>query len=252
MLPVPPNLNVLFLAAEADPFVKIGGLGDVASSLPRYLNSLSEPGLDGAVADVRLVLPLHPTIKQAVPDIRPLATFQLAHVGGDITARASTSALWGSPVYFIDGPAISNSSSVYSADAKLDGDKYTFFPLAALELSRHLDWQPNVIHANDWHTALACRALMLRRREGQNAGVSSVLTVHNLAFMGPDVSSQLAAYGLAKTRTGLPRWARSRPLALGLLGADAIVPVSPSYAGEIQTSAFGCGLQGFLRTRAIL
>ncbi len=249
MLRVCPNLNVLFLAAEAEPFVKIGGLGDVASSLPRYLNSLSDPGLDGAVADVRLVLPLHPTIKDALHDIRPLVTFPLAHLADQMTVRVSISTLRGLPVYFVDGPAISGSGSVYSADAALDADKYTFFSLAALELPRHLGWQPNIIHANDWHTALACYALLLRRREGQNEGVSSVLTVHNLPFMGPDVSSQLADYGLAQVRTGLPRWASRRPLALGLFGADEIVAVSPTYAREIQTRAFGCGLQGFLQTR---
>jgi len=132
----------------------------------------------------------------------------------------------------------------------LDAGKYAFFSLAALELPRLLSWRPDVLHANDWHTALACYAFLLRRRQGEQSGALSILTLHNLPFMGPDLADELAAYGLPAPRTDLPRWASGRPLPLGLWAADAIVPVSPTYAREIQTRAFGCGLEGFLRARA--
>jgi starch synthase len=247
---MPPGLRVLFIAAEAEPYVKVGGLGDVAGSLPLYLRSIPVSTGDTAAPDVRLVLPLHPGIDRARYGIRPLLGFSLTRAGAEIQVRVSSATLDGMPVYFIDGGTISGAAAVYSHDPGVDAGKYTFFSLAALELPRLLDWQPNVLHVNDWHTAPACYAFLLRRRQGDHAGAFSVLTLHNLPFMGPDLDDELAAYGLPVPRTDLPAWASRRPLPLGLWAADAIVPVSPTYAREIQTGAFGCGLEGFLRGRA--
>jgi starch synthase len=141
-------------------------------------------------------------------------------------------------------------SSVYSADQALDREKFTFFSLAALELIRHLDWQPDIIHANDWHTSLALYALRMRRSEAISTRLRSVLTIHNLPFMGGDGSDVLSAYGLAPLEDdSLPKWAQTQPLPLGLWAADAIVPVSPTYAREILTPDFGCDLDPYLRTR---
>jgi starch synthase len=249
MVTMPENLNVLFLAAEAEPFVKVGGLGDVAGSLPRFLRSLPPQITDGATLDVRLVLPLHPVLRSAISGLRSVLMFSLPHAGAGLEVQVFATNYDGLPVYFIDGSPISASGSVYSSDPALDADKYTFFSLAALELGRHLDWKPDIVHANDWHSALACYALLLRRWEGEFAGVSSILTVHNLPFMGPDVSTGLQSYGIAQAQTGLPEWASSRPLPLGLWSADAIVAVSPSYAREILGAEYGAGLEDYLGAR---
>jgi starch synthase len=246
---MPENLNVLFLAAEAEPYVKVGGLGDVAGSLPRALRSLPAEITNGTPIDVRLVLPMHPVIKSEVHGLRPLSIFPLPYKDGDRQVQVFETSLNGMPVYFLDGGPISASGSVYSSDNKLDGEKYAFFSFAALELTRQLDWKPTILHANDWHTALACYALLLKRWEGQFPGVSSVLTLHNLPFMGPDVASMLDAYGLSLAQTGLPEWAQALPLPLGLWAADSIVAVSPTYAREILTPEFGCGLQDYLHAR---
>ncbi len=243
------SLNILFLAAEAEPFIKVGGLGDVAGSLPRFIRELPPEVTNGITADVRLVLPMHPVLKSESRGLRPLQIFPLSHAGTDLQVQVYTATLDGMPVYFLDGEAVSSSGSVYSSEPSLDAEKYTFFPLAALELTRQLDWKPNIVHANDWHTALACYALLLRRWEGEFAGVSSVLTIHNLPFVGPDVSANIQSYGLMQVQTGLPEWANGRPLPLGLWAADAIVAVSPTYAREILTPQFGCGLEDYLRAR---
>jgi starch synthase len=243
------SLNVLFLAAEAEPFIKVGGLGDVAGSLPRFLRALPLEVTNGTTLDVRLVLPMHPALRNDPRGLRPLQIFPLAHKGGDLQVQVFTTTLSGMPVYFLDGAAVSASGSVYSTEPSLDAEKYTFFALAALELTRQLDWKPTIVHANDWHAALACYALLLKRWEGEFAGVSSVLTVHNLPFMGPDVASNIDAYGLMQVQTGLPEWANTKPLPLGLWAADSIVAVSPTYAREILTTQFGCGLQDYLRAR---
>lgn len=246
---MPDSLNVLFLAAEAEPFIKVGGLGDVAGSLPRYLRRLSPETTSGTTLDVRLVLPLHPLLKSTVRGLRAVALFSIPYKDGALQAQAFSTTVDGLPVYFLDGAPIASSGSVYASDPALDGEKYIFFSLAALELTRQLDWHPNIVHANDWHSALACYALLLKRWDGQMPGVSSLLTVHNLPYMGPEMAETLADYGFMDVQTGLPEWANARPMPLGLWASDAIVAVSPSYAREIQTAAFGAGLQDYLRAR---
>ncbi len=242
---MPQIINILFLAAEAEPFVKVGGLGDVAGTLPRALRAISNENIK---LDVRLVLPFHTVIR---PDtLRPLGIYSIPRGSSDVQVEAYEGILDGMPVYFLNGEPIRASGSVYSSNNKLDGEKYTFFSLAALELPRQINWTPDIIHANDWHTALAAYGNLVRRWDEKTRRVSSIVTIHNLPFMGPDVSENLEAYGLPLAKTDLPNWARVMPMPLGLWASDAIVAVSPTYANEILHEEFGCGLQDFLRNRA--
>jgi starch synthase len=244
------TINVLFLAAEAEPFVKIGGLADVAGSLPLALRALPYQATRGVTLDVRLVLPLHRTIRAESAALRPVAEFLVYRRGGNIPVQVFEMSSGGMPVYFINGVPLSSTPSVYSQDPASDREKYVFFSLAALELTRHLDWQPDILHANDWHTALALYALRTSFTEPAVARVRTVFTVHNLPYMGGDSSDVLSAYGLKPLRDdSLPTWAHSQPLPLGLWAADAIIPVSPTYAREILTPDFGCGLDPYLKTR---
>jgi starch synthase len=238
------TINILFLAAEAEPFVKVGGLGDVAGTLPRALRALSNNELK---LDVRLVLPYHSVIR--AESLRPVGIYSLARGESEIQVEAFEGNLDGMPIYFLNGDPIRASGSVYSSNNKLDGEKYTFFSLAALELPRQLNWNPNIIHANDWHTALASYGNLVKRWGEKTRKVSSVVTIHNLPFLGPDVSAALEAYGLPLANTDLPTWARVMPMPLGLWASDAIVAVSPTYADEILHEEFGSGLQDFFRNR---
>ncbi|HRK90295.1 MAG TPA: glycogen/starch synthase, partial [Anaerolineales bacterium] len=154
------TINVLFLAAEADPFIKVGGLGDVAGSLPQALRALSN---DDIKLDVRLVLPYHSAVK--ADNLRPLDVFSIPRGDTEVGVEAFEAVLNGMPVYLINGEPIRSGGSVYSLDAKLDAEKYTFFSLAALALPEHLDWQPDVVHANDWHTALSIYGNLTKRWE---------------------------------------------------------------------------------------
>ncbi len=246
---MPETINVLFLAAEAAPFVKIGGLADVAGSLPLALRSLSQK--NGAPLDVRLVLPLHRVIRDKISGLRRVAEFSVFGHGRDIPAQVFETSLDGMPVYFIDGEPISAAESVYTADPAADRDKFVFFSLAALELPRHLGWRIDLLHVNDWHTALAPYALRTRWPRQVSAHPRSVLTIHNLAYMGGDGADVLSAYGLPPLdNAALPGWALTQPLPLGLWAAEAVIPVSPTYAGEILTPEFGYGLETFLSSRA--
>ena len=241
---MPKTINVLFLAAEAEPFIKVGGLGDVAGSLPRALRALSN---DDLKLDVRLVLPYHPAVK--ADNIKPVGIFSLARGNDEIQVEAFETSLNGMPVYLIGGEPIRANGSVYSLNAGLDAEKYTFFSLAALELSRQINWLPDVIHGNDWHTAVTIYGSLTKRWEEGSRHVASLITVHNLPFMGPDVSAVVESYGLKLAQTDLPAWARVMPLPLGLWASDAIVAVSPTYGREILTQEYGCGLDEFLRSR---
>jgi starch synthase len=238
-----PRIKVLYLAAEAEPFVKIGGLGDVAGSLPPALNALEG-------VDIRMAIPYYGVVRKRSFSAQKIAAYSVPHTQGPIQTDVYESDLAGVAVYLVSGTPIPDDEPVYSADAAMDGYKFTFFSLAALELTRHIGWQPDLIHANDWHTAPAIYALN-RYDEGRLAEVRSVLGVHNLPYLGVGASPGLAGFGLPPAEgSPLPAWAQHLPLPLGLLSADHIVAVSPTYAREILTPEFGSGLEGFLKTRA--
>ena len=238
-------LNVLFLAAEADPLVKIGGLGDVAGSLPAALQALPES------PDVRLILPFYPHINQSEEDLKLVAGFYISHNQGPVLAEVYRTMINGIPTYLVDGLPIAESPAVYSGDANTDGTKFTFFSLAAMQLVKILNWKPDILHAHDWHTAPAVYKLrLIRESDNFFQNTKSLLTVHNLPYLGYDTELSLQGFGLPRAHMSpLPEWAEHLPLPLGLLTADKINTVSRGYAKEILTPEFGANLDGFLRTR---
>ncbi len=163
-------------------------------------------------------------------------------------------------VIFIDKGAIpsifrwrshDDKSPVYSIDPILDGYKFVFFSIAALELPHFLNWRVDILQANDWHTATSVYALTKKRfRNGPLKDTRTIHTLHNLPFMGFGVQQALSDYGLPPIDDPiLPEWARHAPLPMGLYSADRIIAVSPHYSEEILTPEFGCGLDDFLKTR---
>jgi len=239
------SIRTLFLAAEAAPLVKIGGLGDVAGSLPRALRSLPE------APDVRLALPNYPQLNLSGLSLQPAASFNIAHSRGPLPVEVFRTELHGVPLYLIDGPPIRAAQSVYSSDPLLDGAKFTFFSLAALEMTRSLNWKPDVLHAHDWHASPAVYHLrLIRDQDVFFTRTRSLLTVHNLPYLGYDTAPALQAFGLPRAHLSpLPEWAEHLPLPLGLLSADRINTVSKGYAKEILTGEFGANLDPFLRSR---
>lgn len=239
-------LKVLFLCSEAAPLIKVGGLGDVAGSLPGALRSLP------AGPDVRVCLPLYQPIQESGLELSPIASFEIAHQDGPLRAEVFESSLNGVPFYFFQGLPVASSSEIYSGDNHLDGLKFTFFSLAALQFARILDWKPDILHAQDWHTSPAVYNLhRIRKTDPFYNQTRSLLTVHNLPYLGHGAERALVEFGLPPAReSALPNWAQGLPLPLGLLAADKINTVSPGYAQEMLTAEFGAGLEGFLKTRA--
>jgi len=237
-------LRVLFLVAEAAPFLKVGGLGDVGGSLPPALKKAGSDAID-----IRLAIPHHPGIALRGKKAKKVGQVVVTTRQGNIPAPIHSLEQDGVIVYLIGGEPVRSSPAVYHGDARLDGLKYTFFSLAALELTRQLGWPPHLLHVNDWHASPAIIALASKyKNDAHFASTRSILTLHNLPYMGdgecfPDFGLEYAS------GDRLPEWARGLPLPLGLLHADRIVAVSPTYACEIMTDNSGCGLQDFLGSR---
>ncbi|RPJ38871.1 MAG: hypothetical protein EHM21_16280, partial [Chloroflexi bacterium] len=248
----PKVLRVLFIAAEADPIIKVGGLGDVTGSLPRALRALEPAQTMGYQLDVRLAIPFHSAITTRIRELDRVAAFNIPHTSRPVAAEVFLTHVGELPVYLIGGEPIPADAPVYSLDTRKDGEKFTFFSLAVLELARAINWAPDILHANDWHTALAVYTLALRRNEDPfYAGTRSILTVHNLPYMGAGTEEALSSFGIPPLNDNrLPPWGSYQPLPMGLATADFISTVSPTYARAILTPEFGCDLQDFLQIRA--
>jgi starch synthase len=236
-------MRVLYLASEATPLIKVGGLADVAGELPRELKSLG--------IDVRLALPFYPSIKESNLEVERIGGASVRHSQGGCEAEIYSTQVRGVPAFLIDGDPIRQSDEIYD-NPEIDVDKFVFFSIAALSLCKVIGWQPEIVHANDWHAASSTVWIKKhRKRNGFWGGVASVLTVHNLLYMGSDASKVLADYDVQITNLDhLPSWSRSLPLPIGLASADWLSTVSPSYAKEIQTPDFGHGMEKLLQSRS--
>lgn len=236
-------MNVLFLAAEAAPFVKVGGLGDVAGSLPRALGELGH--------DVRLAIPGYGAIDWDRFRPEPVARVDVPAAGGALPAQVWETTLDGVPVYLVTGPPIPTDGRIYGASIEEDAPKFLFFSLAALAACDAIGWRPDVVHANDWHTGPAVYRTALGGTPALR-DVASVFTIHNLPYTGRGAGRYLSAFGLpAIDALGvLPEWARDSMLGIAVATADVLTTVSPTYAREILTPEGGYGLDSALRARS--
>jgi starch synthase len=249
--PAPPP-RVLHAAAEIFPLVKTGGLADVVGALPSALAA--------AGADVRLLLPGLPPILDAMS--RPRKVFEGGPLFGAARVTLRVGRFKGAigadvPAYVLDAPWLyARGGGPYQGpDGKPWDDNLQRFALlgwAAAHLAAgELDpaWRPDILHAHDWHAALACS--YLRAHPGAHA--RSVFTIHNLAFQGLFAQDDFGLLGLPRRfmqSDGLEFHGWLSFLKGGLVHADRLTTVSPTYAREITTPEFGCGVEGVLRARA--
>ena len=243
-------LRVLFLSAEAEPLIKVGGLGDYSGSLPKALNQVGDVGEIRAL-DVRVALPFHKTINLNNSNLEKVGNLQVKKKTG-FAAGSAYQYTHGSITYYLikrSGQA-AGYDQVYNAKSIQDARKYIFFSLACMELIQTIGWKPDVIHANDWHAAIALHQLSKRKLEDQYfQSIRSLLVIHNLPFMGEGSQQVLKEYGIQPVRNDLlPEWAKLLPLPMGMHTADQIIAVSPGYAKELEQEQFGDGLVHFIRS----
>ena len=242
-------MKVLHVAAEVYPLVKTGGLADVVAALP--------PALARQGAEVRLLLPGLPPVLDAVMHARPLLVLGPLFGAGRVRlllGRMPTTQL---PVYVIDAPYLyRRDGGPYQApDGSEWPDNLQRFALlgwvAAHLAAGELDerWTPDLVHAHDWHAAMACAYMAAHAP----TAAAAVFTVHNLAFQGVFPHDDWRALGLPSSfmsPAGLEFHGQLSFMKAGLKFADRVTTVSPSYALEIARPEFGCGLDGVIRGRA--
>ena len=243
-------MKLLFATSEIAPWVKTGGLGDVAGALP---SALAQAG-----CDVRVLVPAYPALLAALAERRELARVELP--GGVLPAATLWEALPpdAPPLWLLESAGLFNrhGNPYLGADGHDWPDNVLRFGLlsrvAALLASADspVDWRPDVLHCNDWQTGLA-PAFLRYLHAGRAA--ASLLTVHNLSFHGlfdPWWVHGLGLPGHAYSLDGVEFHGRLSFLKAGLQCADRITTVSPTYAAEILSPQYGCGLEGLLQYRA--
>lgn len=243
------KMQVVFASAEAAPFVKTGGLGDVAGSLPRALVA--------AGADVIVMVPKYGTIASEYTDrMEHVADFYVSLGWRNEYCGLERLVIDGVTYLFIDNERYFKRDYPYGFFD--DGERFAFFSKAVTESLQHLPegFQCDVLHCNDWHTALApvflrefYQGLPLYER------VKTVFSIHNIAFQGQYADTILNdILGMAHIPNAARQLRcdeRSINYMQGALDySDAITTVSPSYAWEIQTPEYGEGLDGILRRRS--
>ena len=169
-------MKILFAASEVAPFIKTGGLADVAGSLPQALAAQGH--------DVRVVLPLYEGIGSSWREkLEYLFNFQVTLAWRTPYCGVFRLEKDGLTYYFIDNEFYFKRSQIYGHFD--DGERFAFFSRAVIELSAHLDWHPDVIHANDWQTALVPVYLLEAKYHiPQLSGTRSVFTIHNIEYQG--------------------------------------------------------------------
>ncbi len=252
-------LRILVASSEAVPFAKTGGLADVAGALPRELAKLGH--------DVVLVIPRYRGIDRAGYAFKPMFRFEMALPDGmrDVVIEEAVMQEPGSAGAvrvlavrydpFFDRPELYQQNG---SDYPDNLERFSLFSRAVIQvasyLAEHDGWDTQVLHLNDWQTSLCAVYLKTtesRRKELQ--GIKTALTIHNLGYQGMFEGNQLLKTGLPPTLfspAGLEFYGSTNLLKGGILFADLLTTVSPTYAQEITTQEFGFGLDGVIRQRA--
>jgi starch synthase len=233
------------------PFAKTGGLADVSAALPRQLHRHGH--------DVRVFLPFYAKVAAqgrsfvAVDNVRDVEVVLGVHRYhfSLLTCKLPGSDL---DIFFVHCPALYQRPSIYTSDAD-EHRRFLLLERAALESAQRMGFAPDVVHCNDWQAALL--PLILRARYSWDrlfAGAKTLLTIHNLNYQGIFHADVLPDTGLADSRHLFHQDqlndGRINFLVTGILYADGITTVSPTYAREIQTPELGAGLDGMLRSRS--
>lgn len=246
------KLKVLFVSPEVVPFAKTGGLADVSGALPVALKKLK--------VDVRIVLPLYRAVREKGTEFSPLVQKLEVPLGKEILKAniVETRMADDIPVYMVDREDLYDRPNLY---ANAEGDYYdnlerfVFFSHAALLISEAVSFSPHIVHCHDWQTGLVPALLKGPYRDDKLlSGASVVFTVHNLGYQGIFSVEKWPLTGLDYEnffhRDGLEFWGKISLLKAGIVYADAITTVSPTYAREVRTQEYGMGMDGIFKYRS--
>ncbi len=240
-------LRVLHIASECAPFVKTGGLGDVVGALPIAQH---ERGLD-----VRVVVPLYRGIDWDALERLP-HTLIVPMGGFTAYGAARRGRVGGAPVYFLEHLHYYDRAGVYGdagGDFADNVERFAYLCRGAFALARAEGFEPDVVHAHDWQASLAPAYVKTTEWGTPLHGAGTVLTVHNLGYQGVFSPASFGVTGLGPEHFRGDQFEHFGTLNLlkgGLVFADRVVAVSPTYAREIAHHDKGAGLDGVVRARA--
>jgi len=235
-------LKILFVSTEVNPYSKSGGLGDVAGSLPKALREKD--------VDIRVVLPLFKTVPEhLLADAKVVCNFTV-HLSWR-AQEATILLLEEEGVYFIRNDHYFNRDGYYGYDD--DYERFAFFTKASVEMLGHIGFQADILHFNDWHTGLGPTYLRsIYHQFTYYSKMKSLFTIHNLHYQGVFGREILWDIGLDDgffTNGEMEFHGKISYLKAGIVYADAVSTVSETYAAEIQTPAYGYGMDGLLYQR---
>src|SRR6266850_1393045 len=234
-------MRIALLASEVVPFAKTGGLADVAGALPKALRKQD--------VDARVILPLYHQIDRTLLQKPVVQNVAIEWRGQMRPTRFYESDAAGAPAYLVDAPEFFDKPSIYGHTN--DHERFAFFSRAALSLVKHLDWQPDIVHGNDWPCGFAMVELRARRRyDDFFRNTKTLFSIHNLAYQGAFDPGDLWWLGFGESdKDAFMLKGAASALKAGLIAADALSTVSRRYAEEIQTPEQGAGLDWLLRAR---
>ena len=244
-------LRVLFLSPEAAPFAKTGGLADVAGALPEALRRQG--------VDVRMGMPFYRVAREGGFSPRSLVSGLETPLGKTVLKGnvLETETKEGVPVYLFEREDLFDRPNLYATpegDYYDNLERFAYFSRAALLLAERVGFPSDVIHCHDWQTGLVPAYLeTIYRDDPFFAETATVFTVHNIGYQGLFPRDKLALSGLppeAFQLEGVEYWGQISLLKAGMVYADALTTVSPSYAKEIQAPQFGLGMEGILQKRS--
>ena len=242
-------MDILFCSSEAYPFVKTGGLADISGSLPKALCQLGD--------DVRLILPAYPGAIARAAGLTTIASLNLPGISGEVKLhRADAPGHTGCVVYLVDSPAhFDRPGNPYlqedGSEWPDNAERFLVFARAIIAVAlgeADQQWKPQLVHCNDWQTGLVPPLLAL-----QASRPATLFTIHNLAYQGVFPASTFKALDLPPVLWSIDGVEFHGSLSFikgGIATADWVSTVSPTYAREICTPAFGCGLEGLLTHRS--
>lgn len=240
-------MKILFAASECVPFVKTGGLADVIGALPKEIRRSGE--------DVRVILPLYQQIDRKWRDQMEHVVFFYINLGWRRQYVGIEKLVYeGITFYFVDNKQYFQRSYVYGLGGD-EGERYTYFCRAVLEALPQIDFVPDVLHCHDWQTGLMPILLNAQyKRLAPYRDIKTVYTIHNLQYQGiftiSEIEELVALGEWAYTADNLEFYGMCSFMKGGIVAADRITTVSPTYAQEIKTAYYGERLDGLLRARA--